>query len=800
MKKNILLQELAVLVLFLLVIFFYFSPLFSGQKLVQGDIVQQRGMAREFIDHAEKEGEYIHWTNTAFGGMPTYLISNRMFQNSNVALWINTKLRTAFPEPSGIVLLSLLAFYFMARTLKISRWTAAIGALVFATATFVLISIEAGHNSKINAYAYSPIILGGLFLLFRKKYIPAIAAIAFGLGGQLAVNHVQITYYTFLICLIYMIYQAVTHIKEGKLLDFAKLAGVSIAAVVIGLGVNFAQLKTTLDYSNETTRGNQSSLTMLQASGQSGLDYEYATQWSLEPAESFSMVIPQFMGGATVEEIENSKFEANRETRGQPFFGYWGEMPSTAGPTYIGTLLFGLFLMSLFLVKGNEKYWIIAASILLLLLSWGKFSPGVFDLFFYNAPFFSKFRTPMMAVLLLTPLLLIPAMRTLDLLTKEDTRRKLPTYFYGLLTLAGIILVFGIAAQSLYDFSGIRDAINLQRGYPDEWISLLKQDRAAMMQSSSFRSLFVLLLGAGILFAFVKEKINKHVFVGLVGLLLVGDLAQVNKRYLNAEDFQDKTMFERSIRASSLDNQIKQDGQSSHYRVLNASTDAFQDAGTSYHHNSIGGYFSAKLRNFQDLLELNMASTVATLDMLNTQYIIQPTEDGGITASKNANALGNAWFVDSVQSATNPDDVIERLATLQPGNSAILLENDAQNVGKIGNASASIRLDSYHPERMVYKANVSGTENRLAVFSEVFYAPTGQDGWRAKINGEDAEHYRANHLLRAIVIPPGESEIEFVFSKKNFKTNSLISSIFSLLLILLVLYFAFHSFKAFKNN
>ncbi len=801
------LPDIVLILSFFAVTYLFFSPLYSGHKLVSSDTIQFKSMASEVLAYAEK-GERVHWTNRAFGGMPVYFVAGGLFKSGNFAQTLNTFIRTVFPDPSGILFVSLLSFYILSRALKSNKWVGGIGALVFALGTFVLVSIEAGHNSKIYAYAVTPLILAGLVWIFNRKYWLGAIILALGLGGQIAANHIQITYYAFFVCLIYTLYQIVKHLKAGEIKSLLWSGVASVSGIIVALGMNYNNLVTTLEHSKETIRGGGSQLTLdiagKEKAKSSGLDYDYATAWSYSPKETFTLIIPRFMGGSSAENLgDKSHLKEDKRVNSvslKQVQTYWGNAPFTGGPIYTGAIAFFLFILGFFVLKDSFKWWWLALTIFVILVSWGKYSPGVYDFLFNNAPFFNKLRVPSMILLMMGLILAVPVMLVLNRLIIQDNRQMyVKPLLISTVIACGVILLFGVLGAFSYSFLSAAEIENA--GAADSRImELLVQDRKMLLLNDSFRSLFLILAAAALLFFFLKEKLKPwHLLAGLTVLVLF-DLVDADKRYLNADDFEPSSKFERLLRPTETDKQILQD--KSYYRVFDYSADVFRNARTSLHHNAVGGYSAAKLQRYQDLIDYQLAEgRENVLDLLNVKYITGKTETGQFVSQRRESNLGNAWFIDSLIFAPTVNEEMTLLNDANFEQVAILLEAEKGQLRSSYNKEGSaVNLTSYHPEKLTYNARVAGNKPQYAVFSEIFYKSKSGDGWRAYIDGKEVDYQRINYTFRGLEIPPGEHEVEFRYSKTAFMKRAGISKIFSALFILLVLLTLIKEFLSWRKT
>lgn len=803
MKLNGKLENLIALIALFLIMMLFFGRIVFGDRLIQSDIVQYRGMASE-IDQVKEadDGRIIHWTNSMFSGMPTYMITDALFLHNNVGQFVNHAVRQIFPGPAGISMIALICFFILCRSLSINKWLSIIGAFAFLGGSFVIQSLVAGHNSKINAYAYAPLILAGIIYIFRKRPWEGVFCLAFGLTAQIAANHLQITFYTFLICSCLFISELIHQYKKRDLNSLLQPAVYSVLAVIIALGVNYNKLTTIYKYSKHTTRGGQSELVQQSNAEKKsgGLDYEYATQWSYKPIESFTLLIPNFMGGASSEELgEKSHWSDQNQIppnlRNAPPT-YWGQMPFTSGPVYLGAVICALFLFSFFIVKGKNKWWVFIACIIMLLLSWGKFSP-FYKMFFYNFPFFDKFRTPMMSLLMLSLLFPMFGILGIDRFLKKKSDQKTVINSFGIIL--GIIVLFGFLGSAMYGFSGAVDEQLKASGFTRDLLNLLKKDRAMLLRNDAFRSLLFIVASGAAFYYFLKKKLKVQFFVGALALLVFLDLYFVDKRYLSSENFESKAAFEsRFTSPSQIDKVIQED--STHFRVYNLVGNPFAEANTSKYHYSIGGYHAAKLQSYNELIDHQlMNNNRNVLNMLNAKYYIGQGEDGSIGFQENDQALGNAWFVDSLMVAKSANEEMQLIGERNLKNVAIV-RNQKIRKSEWDASKAEISLTSYDPEKLVYQAVNNSRARQFAVFSEIYYIQDDGDGWHAFIDGRKVPMFRVNYLLRGIDVPPGEHEIVFQYRHSAFAKRAMVSKFFSAILLLSAIGLLYQEFFKKKNN
>ncbi len=798
MKLNTYLKDLIALGSFFLITYLFWGPLFSGNILVQSDIQQYNGMASEIKEY-RSNGEKIHWTNSGYGGMPTYLLGESLYHDSDLPGTVNKIFRKVFPGMSGIFLIGLLCFYILMRALKVNHWLAILGSFLFMAGSFSIQSFVAGHNSKMNAFAYAPLILAGLIYIFKNKPWQGVFCLAFGLAAQITVNHLQITYYTFLICLVFFISELVRSYQKKKRLPLKPVLLCSLA-VIVAIGVNFNKLYSVYQYADYSIRSGTSAIELEEGAESNDEAYEYATEWSYKPIESLTLLIPNFMGGSSSEYLgEKSSWYGNRQIppslqTNPPT--YWGEMPFTGGPVYLSVVLFALFCFGLMFLKNKWKWWVIIASSLLLFLSWGKFSV-IYQFFYDFVPFFDKFRTPMMALLMLSLLLPITALKGIDtaLLSQQKITFKKLLIGFGIPTI--IILLFGILGGGLFSFEGAVDTQLKQAGFTDSILQGLVNDRKSLLLQDSIRSLVFVLLTGGLFWLYMKKMIKTPFVIGAILLFAFLDLFLINQRYLSADNFESKAIYENRIRPNEVNREILKD-KDLHYRTYEITSNPFANANTSYHHKSLGGYHAAKLQSYDDLIQKYIAANnFDVLNMLNTKYLIGQGQDGSLGYQENTDAFGNAWFVKELTIAEGDSKALELLGQVDLKHKAIvqLEELDKTEINKIDSLqSGTIELVSYHPDKLVYQS--SSNQNGFGVFSEIYYQQKDGDGWVATIDGEQSPVFKTNFLLRGLNIPSGDHEIVFEYRKSAFQKRAMVSKLFSAVLLLLGIGFLWSIYKS----
>ncbi len=793
--KEDLLPHGLVILFFLVCTLAYLSPLMSGKELKQSDTTQYKGMAKEANDYRDNTGEEALWTNSMFGGMPTYQISAR--NPKNVTKWFEKGLRSVLPFPASHLFIGMLSFYLLMLVLGVRPWVAAIGAFAYSFATYNFLILEAGHNTKFVAINYMPLVGAAVLYAWRKNWMIGAPLFGLALAMNIQANHVQITYYLGIAIGMLFLFELYRAVKENNTGNFGKATVAMGLATLLAVGANASKLWTTYEYSKETIRGKSELSSNKESTG--GLDKDYALRWSYGKMETFTLMIPRFMGGASGEEISKSS-EFYKKTRSKVAPAYWGSMPMTGGPVYVGAIICFLFLLGLIVVEDNIKWWLLAATVLSILLAWGRNLEWFTDLFFFYFPLYNKFRAVMTTLVIAQ--FTMPTLGFLALhkiLSGEVSREKaLRGLYISAGITAGICLLFGILGGSFFDFKGVADA-----NYPREITIMLEEMRAGLLSSDSLRSFALIAVSAVLLYLFLKEKVTALIVTAVIAVLCIGDLWTVNRRYLQASDFTSKKANQSVFKYTAADKAIEQDPE--HARVLNMAANTFNDAVTSYKHPSIGGYHGAKLRRYNELIDNHIAKSIAeignsfksnpnpsdiamtiaqqnVLKMLNTKYIIYSPD---APPFPNEAALGNAWFVDDFDVVQNAD---EELAAINdewnPATQAIVDQRyQAMLSGKQINKdnSGSIKLVNYSPNVMTYES--SAASEQLAVFSEIYY--NSGKGWNAYIDDQPVDHFRTNYVLRGMFVPAGKHKVEFRFEPQSYYMGANISLVSGLLLLLL---------------
>lgn len=800
---------LAAIAIFVLMTLIYVSPLLEGKRLLQPDIVKFQGMAREINEFREQTGKEALWTNSMFGGMPAFQISVRWAYN--VANVFHEILTLGLPRPADMIFLYFAGFFIFLLLLKINLWLALVGAIGFAFSSYNFIIIEAGHNSKAVAIAYMAPVLASIVFTFRKSLVAGGLLFAIFMGLQIFANHFQITYYLAWMVVLYGIFEFYEHIRQGRIGHFFKGITVLIFGLIIAAGINIGNLWGTYSYTSETMRGG-SELTIGDREPTSGLSKDYITNWSYGVGETFSLLIPNVKGGATGAIGDNPGAMASVDNQFRTFVEqqnhYWGDQPFTSGPVYVGTVVLFFFFLGVFYVKGPLKWGLIAATILSIMLAWGKNFMPLTDFFIDYVPGYNKFRAVSMTLVIAG--LSIPALAFLGLqqLYKNPGlfNIKGKEFLTAIGLTAGLAFVFYIMPNAFFSFmSQIEETMfagwKVENPEAQDQITLavaaLQDARIEIFRSDAIRSMVFALLAGAATFLFALKKIKPHVFLIIIGLLITTDKWPVSKRYLNNNDFHPRRLVENPFQPTQANLQILQDTEP-HFRVYNLTVNSFNETSTSWFHNSIGGYHGAKLQRFQDLIDFPITEgNMAVMNMLNTRYFIIANENREPEARFNPTALGNAWFVSQIQVVESADEEILALNDFDPATKAIIdrrfysfIEGRSLNTDTL----ASIKLIEYQPNKIKYQYQTQ--TDQIAVFSEIYYP----NGWIASHNGEPVEHFRVNYVLRAMVIPAGSGEIEFAFRPAAYYAGGRVAWIFSAVLILLIGLFVWKEVKRYRDD
>lgn len=832
---KVLVPAVTAVVIFIVLTLGYFSPVLKGKVIIQSDMVSNQGMAKETNDFREQYHQEPLWTNSMFGGMPTYQISMRY--PNNLLQYVRAAFTLWLPLPANIVFVYLIGFFVLLRVLKIDPWLSIMGAIAYAFSAYFFIIIDAGHITKAFAIGYIPLVFAGVILVNRGSYLFGGALTALFFGVELNCNHVQITYYLFLFLGVYLIIEWIERIKQKQYKEIFKSIGIFALAGILAVGCNINNLWNTADYAAVTIRG-ASELTSDKGNKTSGLDKDYATQWSMGTSETMTLMIPGFKGRSSSIGVNEKKSALKkvdpemRESIGSTS-QYWGDQPFTMSP-YAGAIIVFLFVLGLFIVEGRMKWALFVGTVLSILLSWGRNFMPLTEFFLDYFPMYNKFRAvsmilviaeftiPLMAILAMDKLLKTPDIFTkkirLAFVKREISMQNAFLISFGLT--GGLSLIYYLF-PSLNNFFGegeynkIYDQIAKNNGVEvaQKFMDNLEIARISLFKSDALRSFFFALLGATTLWLFLKSKITKSVLITIMSLLVFIDLVQIDRQFVNDKNFKSKQEAKVPFPLTNADNEILQDKDPS-YRVLNIAVNTFNDAGTSYYHKSVGGYHAAKLRRYQDLIDAHLQNSIqdimstlrsnpndsslratlkkqGVLNMLNTRYIIYNKD---ATPLQNRYALGNAWFVKDVKTVRNADEEIKAVGEINPRHTAIIDERYKSNLEGFvidSGASGTIKLLDYKPNNLKYESN--SIKEQIAVFSEIYY----NKGWNAYIDGELRPHFSADYILRAIRIPEGKHLIEFKFEPVVYYAGEKISLVSSLLLFIAM---GFSIFMAFKRK
>ncbi len=822
------LPDMLAVLLFAVLAFAYFFPAdIEGRILYRHDASAGRGAGQESVEYLQKTGERSRWTNALFGGMPTYQMAPSYKSTDKLGTMI--KIYHLFlPENVWYVFAYLLGFYILLRAFDFRQHLAALGSIIWAFSTYFLIIIAAGHIWKVWALAYLPPLIAGLVLAYRGKYLWGFLLTAIFTAFEINANHVQMTYYYLFIILAMVIAWLVDAIRNKQYVHFAKATGVSIAGAAIGVCINLSTIYHTWQYGQESMRG-KSELVKKNSANQtnSGLERDYITQWSYGIDETWTLLVPNTKGGASVpmseSKIAMEKADPNYESIYQQIGQYWGEQPGTSGPVYVGAFVMMLFILGLFIVKGPMKWALLAATILSILLSWGRNFMGFTDFFLDYVPMYSKFRT--VASILVIAEFTIPllAMMALKKFLDEPELMKPRMKFVGIsfLLTGGIALLFSMMPSLFFDSFISSSEMRALSSLPQEHIAPLTSNliemRKAVFTSDALRSFYIILVGTGILLAMTFGKLKKEYGVGLILVLCLVDLWTVNKRYLNDDMFVPQSEREAPQQMSQTDELILRDT-TLDYRVLNLASNTFNENETSYYHKSIGGYHAAKLRRYQEMIEQYISpemqatmnavaeaggdmtqvkgdSIYPVLNMLNTRYFIFPIQGGQTVPLQNPYAFGNAWFVDKVSYAKNANEEILAVGRINLRHEAVADEKFKAQLGDgvAQDTLSMVTIKSYEPNQLTYDVN-SG-KGGVVVFSEIYYP-----GWTATIDGEPAELGRVDYILRALNVKPGKHEVVLSFFPKSVDTTETIAYLAYGILILVLAGAAFMAYRRRQKN
>ena len=815
------LPDIIAIVVFAVISFAYFCPAVTeGRILSQHDSVAGIGAGQEGKEYLERTGERTRWTNSIFGGMPTYQMAPS-YDSTDWLKGIENLYHLYLPTYVWYVFVMLLGFYILLRAFNFKVWMAGLGAIVWAFSSYFFIIIAAGHIWKFITLAYIPPTIAGMVLCYRGKYLWGGLVTALFVALQISSNHVQMSYYFLFVMLFMAIAYGVQAYQQKTLAAFWKSTGVLVAAGILGICINLSNLYHTYEYSKESMRG-KSELVKENSANQtgSGLERDYITQWSYGIGETFSLMVPNVKGGASVPLAANEK----AMEKANPMYGsiysqlgqYWGEQPGTSGPVYVGAFVMFLFILGLFIVKTPMKWALLAATVLSILLSWGKNFMGFTDFFIDYVPMYNKFRA-VSSILVIAeftiPLLAMQALKEV-VSTPKLLQERRKDFLISFALTGGLALLFALVPKVFFSSYVSTMEMNALQSIPAEQLvpllANLEEVRMSLFTSDAWRSFFIILIGAGLVWAYGMGKLKQITLIGALAVLCLVDMWDVNKRYLYDEQFVEKQQQTQSFQQTETDKLILQD-EALDYRVLNLASNTFNENNTAYWHKSVGGYHAAKLRRYQEMIEEHISGEMQglyqavadaggemellnpadfpVLNMLNTRYFIFPLQGGQTVPLLNPFARGNAWFVNDVKYVNSANEEIEAIHELDPAHQAVVDKKFQKAIQPMASDStATIQLVAYEPNYLKYEVN--SEKGGAVVFSEIYYP-----GWQSTIDGQPVPHGRANYILRAMNVPAGKHTVEFTFDPASLHTTETIAFVALGLLVLLAVVAGYFAWK-----
>ncbi len=794
------------------------APQIAGEKLHQSDIIQYRGMAQEILQTRAQTGEDPQWSGALFAGMPAYFINVKypaqILKNASSYIF-----ETIIGSPASMIILAMLAMWLCLVLMKIDPYVAIIGGAIYGLSTYFFIIIGVGHITKMWALLYAPALIGAIYATLKApdgKILPPAALTALFASLEIAANHPQITYYFLIAALFLWTAELIAAYKKTLLKQFAKRTAILAAAAILAILSNLSPLYYTLKHTPDTMRGG-SELVQQNTTAAKGLDIQYATAWSYGKAETLNLLIPDFMGRdsatpfSTTGEVAAALRPYGAEYIAQQLPTYWGTQPFTAGPTYLGAVAIFLAALGIIYATKRQRRWIIALTVLMTLLAWGSNLMWLTELFFKIVPLYNKFRTVSMALVVVE--WTIPLLAAMGLHSVCNAKVTTKGVAIAATTTAGISAIMAMGAAGLLFSFGYEDAVTmlLQAEFPRELAYTVAQamadEREAIMAADAWRTVIYILIAAATIIAYIKGYIKRALMLTIVGAAAILDLTGVSTRYLNYDHFGPESR--NRIVATAADREIQQDKGvtgNAEYRVLNLTVNPFNDASTSYHHRSVGGYHGAKLARYQDIIDFYLADAdPAILDMLNTRYLIVPNQDRtGREVIKRETALGAAWFVNQIKVVDTPLEAIEMLSKVDLQNVAVVEKATApKNIANIESnvadrnrtlSSDKIVMELYQPHYQKYR--YTAEMERTALFSEIYF----DKGWRAFIDGEEAPYFRADYILRAMTLPAGEHTVEWRFKSPHWNLIEAITLIASIAILLAFAIVALQAFKEHKHR
>lgn len=827
-NKNII-SILAAIIAFAVITLVYFSPVLQGKRIKQHDIEMHKGMAQELLEYRNATGEETLWTNSAFGGMPTWNITVK--PKGNLTNPIYKGLALGFPHPIGSVFISMLGFFVLLLILDCGFWISFIGAIAYGFTSYLFIVIGAGHNAKAMAMAYMPAVIAGVLLTYKGKYLWGSVLTAFALAFEVRANHLQITYYLAITIAILVIAELISDLINKRMLHFVKASAGLVVAALLGVLTCSTALYGSYEFGKETTRG-KPVLTRNEDNQTKGLDRDYITQWSYGKGETWSLLIPNAKGGASayignqnpaLEKVTDSRFRQNIAQSN----AYWGDQPGTSGPVYVGAIVVFLFVLGAMTVKGKLKWALLIATVLSILLSWGKNFMGFTNFFLDHFPGYDKFRAVSMTLVIAEVCMPLLGFLGLAEIAKspESFKQNMKRFYIALGITAGLCLLFYLAPKAFFSF--------LSQGEAEQFAAMgkgkdgalyaafateLENVRVAIFRKDALRSLLFVLLAAVPIFLFGKGKLKAQIAFPILAVLVLVDLFPIDKRYLNNDNFIDSKKYDKPFTATVADQAILSD-KSLDFRVADLTKDMFNDASTCYFHKSLGGYSGAKLRRYQDVItqylggELNQLRSAKTsddlmqtlarqkvLNMLNTKYIIYNPNSQPF---QNPYAFGNAWIANDIRWVETPNEEIDAIATTDLSHTAIINREIGQqivNYKVTDSILPKITLEEYQPNRLKYRFSGvsagSATAEYLVVFSEIWTSK----GWKLYLDGQEQPLLRANYILRAALIPSGEHQIVMEYAPKAYEVGNKVQLASSLIMVLGLIAALFVTFKPKKKG
>lgn len=825
-KKS--LPYIGVVLFFVTISLGYFYPQMQGKQLATHDAKQWKGGAKEINDTYEETGEVKLWSNSMFGGMPAYFVGIR-YQNNLVAKYIKPLTTLGLERPALYIFWSLISFFLLTQVLKMKIPIGIIGSIGYAFTSYNFVILAAGHFAKVMALGYLPGILAGAILIRDKKYVLGVAVTSLFMSFEMISNHPQMTYYFFVFFIVaYFFLEFISDLKKGEFKGYLTWAVLFGTAVVLGILPSMGQLLTTQEYAKQSIRGKSELTIATNPDKTEGLDRSYITNWSGGIGETWSLLIPHAKGpgSSAISEHKTALDAVDRQFK-KPMEGvsaYWGDQPFVGGPMYAGAIMMFLFVLALFVVDGMLKWSLVFATVITIMLSWGKNFPGMTNFFIDYFPMYNKFRAVVsieIVALFAIPVLAVMALKKLyensevfnepmEIFGKTLKINNEKAIFIAFGLTGGISLLFYIMPTTFFDFFKSGEYENYlsslqgngwQANQIDELLLNIEGARVALFKADALRTFAFITVAAGMIWAFAKSKLNASTTLYVIAALVLIDMWGVNTRYMDVKKgFERKRDVEEPFKISMADQSVQAD-QSPDKRVLNISASTFNETGTSYFHHSIGGYNGVKLKRYQEVIERYISGEIQVfggglrsaksindilpafqqmpvLNMLNTKYVIY---DPNSPAIQNPNAQGGAWFINDLIWVESADEEMELLGQIDLRSTAVVRNDQKDIVGEAGNGQGTISLISYDLDKLVYKSNTSS--DQVAVLSEIYYPV----GWKATIDGNEVPIGRANYLLRTIPVPAGEHDIELVFEPSSFYIGENIALAGSVVLILLIL-------------